>query len=98
MVVYDTDSGTEVASVDIANDVDDVFYDAGARRIFLSCGEGYLEIVSQTDADNYRSLSRIPTEPGARTSLFTLALGHLYLAVPRHQGQDAEIRVYATDQ
>jgi len=96
MVVYDTDSGTQVASLDIANDVDDIFYDAGARRIFLSCGEGYLEIVSQTDADNYRSLSRVPTEPGARTSLFTPALGRLYLAVPRHQGQDAEIRVYAT--
>jgi hypothetical protein len=39
-------------------------------------------------------LARIPTSPGARTSLFVLEWKRLYLAVPKRNSGSAEIRVY----
>jgi hypothetical protein len=39
-------------------------------------------------------MSRVPTAAGARTSLFDRANRHLYVAVPHHGAQAAEIRVF----
>ncbi len=40
IIVYHTESGNEVTRLDIAGDVDDIFYDAANKRIYASCGEG----------------------------------------------------------
>src|SRR5574337_2044101 len=94
LVVFDTESGKVVASLDSAGDTDDIFYDAARRRIYISCGEGFIDVVEQVDADYYKRVAKIPTAPGARTSLFVPELGRLYLAVPRQAGRAAEVRVY----
>lgn len=94
LVVFDAESGKVVASLDSAGDADDIFYDAARRRIYISCGEGFIDVVEQVDADHYKRVAKIPTAPGARTSLFVLELGRLYLAVPRQAGRAAEVRVY----
>jgi DNA-binding beta-propeller fold protein YncE len=95
LLVYDTQSGRVTAALDIAGDTDDLFYDAARKRLYVSCGAGFLDIVQQQDADHYARLARIPTAAGARTSLFAPELGRLYLAVPHRGSQQAEIRVYA---
>jgi len=94
LIVYDTESGKVVARLDSAGDSDDVFYDHGHKRIYMSCGEGFIDVFQQQDADHYSPLAKIPTASGARTSLFVPELDRLYLAVPRHVGQGAEVRVY----
>ncbi|MGH7412142.1 MAG: YncE family protein [Candidatus Methylomirabilis sp.] len=94
LLVFDTGSGKLVASLDSAGDTDDIFYDAALRRIYMSCGEGFLVVYDQDNADHYRMIAKIPTAPGARTSLLVPEQRRLYLAVPRHPGQGAEVRVY----
>jgi hypothetical protein len=76
-------------------DTDDLFYDATLKRIYVSGGEGFLSVFQQ-DSNGYHPLARIPTAPGARTSLFVADLKRLYLAVPHRGAQRAEIRVYRT--
>ncbi|MCW3096549.1 MAG: hypothetical protein JWL77_2167 [Chthonomonadaceae bacterium] len=95
ILVYDTDSGKTVASVDIAGDTDDIFYDAARKRLYASCGVGFLSMLQQDAADHYVALARIPTAAGARTSLFVPQFGRLYLAVPHRGSQKAELRVFA---
>ncbi len=97
IVVYDTESGKEVARLDIGGDVDDVFYDAVYKRIYASCGEGFLNVFQKNDADPYAALAKIPTAAGARTSLYVPEEGRLFLAVPRSREQEAQIRVYAVE-
>jgi hypothetical protein len=97
IVVYDTWSGKEVARLDIAGDVDDVFYDAVYKRIYASCGEGFLNVFQKNDAGHYAALAKIPTAAGARTCLYVPEEGRLYLAVPRSREQEAQIRVYAVE-
>jgi YVTN family beta-propeller protein len=98
LLVLDTETGKTVAAVDCAGDADDLFYDAATKRIYVSGGEGFLSVIWQRDADHYEPIGRIQTAPGARTCFFSAVTGRLYLAVPHHGEQRAEIRVFERDQ
>lgn len=95
IIIYDTESGKMVGELDVAGDVDDIFYDAMAERLYASCGEGFLSVFQQTDTDHYKVMAKISTAKGARTSLFVSQQRCLYLAVPHQGEQPAEVRVYA---
>jgi DNA-binding beta-propeller fold protein YncE len=95
VVIMDTESGNEITSVDIPADTDDVFFDAKRKRIYASCGEGFIAVIKQTDADHYELQEKIPTVKDARTSYLDAATGRFYLAVPRQpEKAGPEIRVY----
>lgn len=94
VIVYDTESGREAASFNTAKDVDDIFYDAANKQIYISGGEGAVDIFKQRGTDHYDLVNRIQSVQGARTSLFVPELNQLYLAVPEHRGQEAQIQVY----
>jgi hypothetical protein len=95
VVVMDSETGKEITSVDIPADVDDLYYDAKRKRLYASCGEGYLAVISQKGPDRYELLEKIPTAKDARTCYFDPDKSRLYLAVPRQKGKmGPEIRVY----
>jgi DNA-binding beta-propeller fold protein YncE len=94
LIVFDTETGKSVASFESVGDVDDIFYSATHKMIFVIGGEGYIDIFFQQDADHYQLLTRIPTKAGARTGLWVPELNRLYVAVPRQGTQEAEIQVY----
>ena len=94
IIIYDTESGRIVGSLDVAGDIDDVFYDLKAKRLYASCGEGFIDVFQQTDPNHYAVMAKIATARGARTSLFVPEQGRLYLAVPHRGEQEAEVRVY----
>jgi DNA-binding beta-propeller fold protein YncE len=93
LLVIDTDSGKEIARVDSCGDADDVFYDARRSQLYVSCGQGFLEVVALGDPAP-RRLASIPTAAGARTSLFVPDDDRLYVAAPRRDEQSAEVLVY----
>ena len=94
LLVLDTVSGRTVAQVEISGDTDDVFYDAKRNCLYVSCGEGFLDVIRCRAGDQYERIGHEPTRGGARTSFYLPKLDRLYLAVPKRRGQDAEIRVY----
>jgi DNA-binding beta-propeller fold protein YncE len=95
VVVMDSETGTEITSVAIPADTDDVFYDAKRKRIYASCGEGYLAVIQQVSPDRYELLDKLPTIKDARTCYFDNETGRLFLAVPRQAGKEGpEIWVY----
>jgi hypothetical protein len=75
-------------------DVDDLFYDAARKRIYITGGEGSIDVVYQKTPGFYEPLANIPTSPGARTSLYVPEWSRLCVAVPARGKQAAEIRVY----
>jgi hypothetical protein len=95
VVVLDLDSGKEITGVTIPGDIDDLFYDAQRKRLYASCGEGFLAVIRQTDADRYELAAKLPTAKLARTCFFDPATGRLFLAVPRQEGKEGpELWVY----
>jgi hypothetical protein len=73
------DGGT-VAQLETCNDSDDVFVDRTRNRIYVSCGEGAIDVI-ETSENKYRHIGRITTVSGARTSLFVPELDRLFVAV-----------------
>ncbi len=94
VVIFDTESGKVVASLDCTGDSDDLFYDRERRRIYLSGGGGFVDVFAQRDADHYALTTQLPTAAGARTSLLVPPLRRFFLAVPHRGTQAAEVRVY----
>jgi hypothetical protein len=94
LVVLDTARGVPVADLEISGDTDDLFFDAKRQRLYVSCGEGALDVIQRRDADYYERIARITTRGGARTCFFSPELDRLFLAVPERGGHDAELRVY----
>lgn len=95
LVVLDSRSGKQVATVPIPGEVDDLFYDPARHLIFASCGEGALVLIRQVDADHYEAAGRVETAKQAKTSLYVGETSRLYLAVPRQEGKPGpEVWVY----
>jgi DNA-binding beta-propeller fold protein YncE len=97
VVVLDSDSGGMVASIPCVNDADDLYYDAGRKRIYVPGGEGFISVIQQTDTDHYQSVAKIPTMVGARTGLWYEKRDRFYLAVPASSKQGAALWVYAPE-
>ena len=97
LVVLDTSSGKPITDLALAGDTDDLFYDASRRRIYVSCGDGFVDVITQANADRYRPRARIPTAAGARTAAFSLDLSEFYLAVPARGGKRAEVRIFKAE-
>jgi len=87
------DIGATVAEVDTCGDVDDLFLDARRKRVYISCGQGFIDVLDARDP-GFARLGRIATVPGARTSLFVPNADRLFLAVRAQGGQGAAIWVY----
>src|SRR5205814_6325852 len=54
LVVLETTSGRTVTELPISGDTDDLFYDAQRKRIYVSCGEGFIDVIEQHDGDTYK--------------------------------------------
>lgn len=94
VLVYDTTTGRESVAFDIVGDTDDLFYDAARKRLYVSGGEGYLDVFQEQDGKAFVRIGHVATAAGARTSLFVADQSRLYLAVPHRGSQKSEIRIY----
>lgn len=94
--VIDINTGKLVTKLDVVKDADDIWFDAENKQIYLTGGEGYLDIILQKDQNTYQEMARIPTGQGGRTSLFVSSLDRLYIAIPGYSRHDAKIEVFET--
>jgi DNA-binding beta-propeller fold protein YncE len=95
IVVLDLETGTKITSVRIPDGIDDMFFDAQAKRIYASCASGSVAVIRQVDADHYERVANVSTIKGAKTCVYDADTRRLYLAVPRQPGKDGpEIWVY----
>ena len=91
--VFAMTNGEKIAERDTCGDSDDVFMDARRKRVYVSCGEGAIDVFD-AEGTSYRRLARIPTVPGARTSLFIPTMDLLALAVRANGKEPAAIWLY----
>jgi DNA-binding beta-propeller fold protein YncE len=90
--VFDLSSGREIARLPVHGNTDDFHYDSKRRQIYASCGEGFIDIYTQVDADHYVLKESVKTAPLGRTCAFDG--DNIYLSVQDSPGQTAEIRCY----
>lgn len=93
LMALSSQDGHVVAKLDTCGDADDVFVDARRQRVYVSCGEGVVDVLGQNEA-GYRRLARVPTVSGARTSLFVPQLDRLFVAARARWNEPAAIWVF----
>ena len=93
LVVRSCASGQPLQVLDLSGDTDDIFVDVQRRRVYVACGEGFVDVFAHEES-GLRPLTKIATAPGARTCLFVPERNQLLVAVPHRVTQRAEVRVF----
>jgi DNA-binding beta-propeller fold protein YncE len=91
--VFEANSGTLLSSLDTCGDSDDLFLDTQRARLYVSCGEGYIDVMTAQQS-GYMHLARIKTAQGARTCLWVPEIDRLLVEVRASGAEPAAIWVY----
>src|SRR5438552_2647578 len=59
MLVIDTETGKQTASIEIVADTDDLFYDAARSRVYVIGGGGFVDVFDQKGADHYDRVAHL---------------------------------------
>ena len=84
---FEMRTGQRINGSDVCADSDDVFVDSKRRRVYVICGEGYVDTFDSSTG-TYKPLGRLKTSGGSRTGLFVPELDRLLVAV-RASGREA---------
>ncbi|GAC1306802.1 MAG: hypothetical protein NVSMB10_11850 [Steroidobacteraceae bacterium] len=90
----DSDSGKEVVALPTGDDIDDMVYDAASKRIYLACGEGFVDVFHQIDADHYEELGRAVTGPRAKTGVLVPQLNRYFAVAARKGNVPAKLFIF----
>ena len=93
LMALSSQDGRVAAKLETCGDADDVFVDPRRRRVYVSCGEGVVDVLEQGET-GYRHVARVPTVSGARTSLFVPELDRFFVAVRAGSNEPAAIWVF----
>jgi len=93
IAVFAASNGSTETSLETCGDADDMFTDAKRSRVYVSCGEGFVDVFDTRDG-KYQRVGHLLTVPGARTSLFVPELDRLFLAVRATAQEPAAIWVF----
>jgi hypothetical protein len=85
--------GAPIAKIETCGDSDDVFFDAKRHRAYVTCGEGFIDVVDMSVSPPKR-IGHVATAGGARTSLFVPDLDRLIIAVPARGASPAALWVF----
>lgn len=92
--LIDLTSGRTLSDLATCGDVDDLFFDAPRRRIYVVCGSGAVDVFQASTSVDYTRIGRTTTRRGARTGLFAPETDRLYVAARALGGGPAAILVY----
>jgi YVTN family beta-propeller protein len=78
LVILDSRSGRQVASLPIGPGSETILFDAARHRIYAPSADSTLSVIDVGPADGYRLGKPVPTAPGARTAAEDPATGRVY--------------------
>ena len=79
-LVFSTDTGKVVTTLPCAELLDDMWFDAARKRVYVT-GSEFTTVLDQRDADHYTHVADVPTGFRAKTSILVPELNRLYIAV-----------------
>ena len=93
LVAVSARDGAILTGTAICGDADDVFVDSRRRRVYVSCGEGFIDVL-ETIETGYARIGHVSTAPGSRTALWVPELDRLFLAVRAADTESPAIWVF----
>jgi hypothetical protein len=93
LVLFEAKSGRAEQALDTCGDADDVYFDLGHGRLYVTCGGGAVDVFRKAPS-GYVHGERIPTRGGARTGLYSPELDRLYVAARAGSDGPAAILIF----
>lgn len=90
---YDMRTGQTLGGSDVCADSDDVFFDAKRLRVYVICGQGFVDVLDAS-GDAYTRVGRLPTSGGSRTGLFVAEIDRVLVAIRATAEDGAALWVY----
>jgi DNA-binding beta-propeller fold protein YncE len=96
LLVLDSENGRQLQKLSIGEGTDYIAFDPTSRRIYVSGGggRGWVDVYREEDANHYRLLGQVTTEPGAATSHLVASLGEYLVMTPSSARRPAQVWVY----
>jgi DNA-binding beta-propeller fold protein YncE len=94
LIVFDTETGKVVASLPTVGQADDMTYNSVTRQIYISGGDGFLQVVAQNGPDDYKEVAKLKTGSQAKISIFVPELNQLYVAASANGAVPAKVLIY----
>jgi DNA-binding beta-propeller fold protein YncE len=93
LVVLDSGNGHVIQTLDIGNVSDDMTYDSGHHRIYVSSADG-VDVVAQDSPDHYRVVQHVDTF-GGKTSIYVPSIGRFFVVHTKgDQAKEAGLQVF----
>lgn len=89
-----TETGQVAYAVASSGDADDVFCSVSDSTVFVSAGQGFIDVFKTNLQNELHRVDRITTSKGARTSLLLDRERKFLLAVPAHGEEAAALWIY----
>jgi DNA-binding beta-propeller fold protein YncE len=83
-------SGRSLAGTEVCADSDDVFADPERHRLYVICGEGFVDTFD-TSGEEYTRAGRLQTSSGSRTGLYVAELDRLLVAIRASDKEPAAV-------
>ena len=93
LVAINETNGQTIATTDLIGDVDDLYFDERANKVYASGGGGAINIFSFRNS-GFEQIASIPTRTGARTSLLLPNLDLFLLAERSNGTQPAQLSIF----
>lgn len=93
VVVFEATDGRVLADLPTCTDADDIFVDERRSRVYVSCGEGAIDIL-EFSAGKLTPRGRVQTMRGARTSFYDPESDRLFLAVRESGPEPAAVWIF----
>ena len=77
---FRAEDGRLLGAVNTCGDADDVFADPKRNRVYVICGEGFIDVLA-AQGEGFVSIGRFSTASGARTGFYIADLDRIVLAV-----------------
>jgi DNA-binding beta-propeller fold protein YncE len=85
LVVMNAKNGKVIQTLPIGDHVDGTTFDPGSGNIFVSCGDGTLNVIHEDSADKYTVVDNVQTEEGAKTLAFDSKTGRVFLTTAQRE-------------
>lgn len=92
IVVFDSNTGKELQALPIPLDVDELQFDARAKRLY-AVGGGVVSVYEESDADHYNPLSPMKGMGTAKTGTLAPELNRFFVAVPSSDTSPPAIQI-----
>ena len=87
LTVFDLDRHRSIAHIPMPEGADDVAFDPGLKRIYVSCESGAILVVQEDDPNHFRKLEDFPVQKGVHTLAVDIETHRVYTPEQEENGR-----------